>query len=220
MTTLDTLLEPLSYSPQLPQAIALLSQQIEAERAARQRFYDEMTPEQKIEFIEGKVSLHLPARNRHLDVTLWVARLLQTYVEINDLGSVKTEKCLVVFPRNDYEPDIVFFGNERASRLEDDTLKFPVPDLVVEVLSETTEDRDRGVKFEDYAANGVGEYWIVDAFANQIEQYLLREGAYELNVKATSGRLVSRVIEGVEAQIEDFFDRDRNLDALRKLMGP
>ncbi len=218
MTTLDTLLEPLRHSPQLPQAIALLSQQIEAEKAARQRFYDEMTPEQKIEFIEGKVILHSPARNRNLDVTLWVARLLQTYVEINDLGSVKTEKCLVVFPRNDYEPDIVFFGKEKASRLEDYTLKFPVPDLVVEVLSETTEDRDRGVKLEDYAANGVGEYWIIDAFENQIEQYLLDKAGYELKVKATSGRLVSRAIEGFEAQIEDFFDRDRNLAALRKLM--
>jgi hypothetical protein len=30
-----------------------------------------------------------------------------------------------------------------------DTLRFPVPDLIVEVLSPSTEARDRGVKFDD-----------------------------------------------------------------------
>jgi Uma2 family endonuclease len=165
------------------------------------------------------VILHSPARNRHLDVTLRVATLLRAYVGIHQLGEVKSEKCLCVFPRNDYEPDVVFFGRDKAATLTAETLKFPVPDLVVEVLSESTEERDRGVKFEDFAANAVGEYWIINADEPYIEQYLLRSGAFELFLKSSSGRLRSEIISGLEFDIEALFDEQKNLQALRSMMA-
>lgn len=65
---------------------------------------------------------------------------------------------------------MVYFGIEKASTLSADTIRFPIPDLIVEVLSSATEERDRVAKFEDYAANSVGEYWIVDPDAVTIEQ--------------------------------------------------
>lgn len=189
------------------------------ERERRQKFYDEMTPEQKIEFIDGEVILHSPAKNQHLDVTLRLATLLRTYVSTRRVGTVKSEKCLCVFPRNDYEPDVVFFGDEKAAGLDADTLKFPVPDLIVEVLSSSTEQRDRGVKFEDYAANNVGEYWIVDAEKSVLEQHILGEAGYELALKSGSGRLKSTVIDGFETEVEALFDEEKNLEAMRKLLG-
>ena len=69
MSSVDWLIEPLRHSPQLPQAIAILQAELEAERQRRDRFYHELSPGQKIEFIDGEVILHSPARNRHLDVT-------------------------------------------------------------------------------------------------------------------------------------------------------
>jgi Uma2 family endonuclease len=36
------------------------------------------------------------------------------------------------------------------------------PDLLVEVLSPPTADKDRGLELETYPRHGVGEYWIVD----------------------------------------------------------
>jgi Uma2 family endonuclease len=219
MNALEALIEPLRHSPRLPQAMDLLSRQIEEEQQRRQAFYEEMTPEQKTEFIDGEVVLHSPARNRHLDVTTFVLKLLDTYVTMHGLGTVKVEKCLCVFPRNDYEPDVVFFGREKAATLKPDTVKFPVPDLAIEVLSESTEDRDRGVKFEDFAANDVGEYWLINADDSIVEQYVLRSGAYELQAKQSSGRLKSFVVAGFETEIEALFDETKNLEALRELMS-
>ncbi len=219
MTTLETLIEPLRHSPQLPEAMNLLHRQMEEENRRRRKFYDEMTPEQKIEFIDGEVILHSPSRNRHLDVTKFVLKLVDTYVSIHELGEVKVEKCLCIFPRNDYEPDVVFFGNDKATDLAPDTMRFPVPDLAVEVLSASTEDRDRGVKFEDFAANGVSEYWIINADDSVIEQYVLRSGTYKLKSKSSSGRLRSEVIEGFDVEIEALFDEKKNLEALRVLMA-
>ena len=69
MSSVEKLIEPLRHSPQLPQAIAILQAELESERQRREQFYHDMSPNQKIEFIEGRVVLHSPARNRHLDAT-------------------------------------------------------------------------------------------------------------------------------------------------------
>lgn len=97
-------------------------------------------------------------------------------------------------------------------------MKFPVPDLVVEVLSQSTEARDRGVKFEDFAFNGVAEYWIIDADTRIVEQYLLDNGVYTLALKSGSGILKCRVIERLAVPIEAIFDGQENLQAIRKLL--
>lgn len=218
MTTLETLIEPLKHSPRLPEVMNLLQQQMEEEKLRRRKFYQQMTPEQKIEFIDGEVILHSPARNQHLDVTKFILKLVDTHVSIQKLGTVKVEKCLCVFPRNDYEPDVVFFGIEKTAKLTADTMKFPVPDLVVEVLSSSTEERDRGVKFEDFAANGVGEYWIVNAEDSVIEQYILKNGNYQLKLKSSSGNLQSKVIKGFEVKVAALFNETENLTALKNLI--
>jgi len=219
MSSLAELLAPLQSSPFLPEVVDQLSSMLAAERQRRRKFYEEMTPEMKVEFIEGEVVLHLPARNRHLDVTLRIATLLAAFVHAREIGEIKVEKCLVVFPRNDYEPDIVFFGREKAATLQQDTLKFPIPDLIVEVLSDSTSARDRGVKFQDYEAHGVQEYWIVDAEQCMLEQHLLINGRYELNMKSSSGTLISTVITGFQVPLESFFDAKANTTALRNLLG-
>lgn len=43
------------------------------------------------------------------------------------------------------------------------------PDLLVEVLSPSTPDRDREIKRRIYAKYGVREYWIVDPEGQSIE---------------------------------------------------
>ena len=50
------------------------------------------------------------------------------------------------------------------------------PDLVVEVLSPTTTNYDRGKKMEAYARAGVKEYWIISPIGRFVEVYLQRNG--------------------------------------------
>ena len=219
MSSVEKLIEPLRHSPQLPQAIAILQAELDAERQRREQFYQDMTPEQKIEFIDGRVVLHSPVRNRHLDASGFIYKLLHTYVAVHRCGQVKLEKCLCVFPRNDYEPDVVYFGPTKSADLMPETMKFPVPDLVVEVLFPSTESRDRGVKFEDFATNGVSEYWLVDAEAQVVEQYLLVNGEYSLALKSGVGTLACQAISGLVLPVEAMFDEQKNLDAIRKLMA-
>ena len=117
------------------------------------------------------------------------------------LGLVHGEKCLCVFPRNYYEPDVVFFRPDKAAGLADDTMKFPIPDFVAEILSESTEGRNRGVKFEDYESHGVAEYWIIDAEAEVVEQYLRRGDRFYLALKSGSGEIASPTVPGFRIPI-------------------
>ncbi len=71
------------------------------------------------------------------------------------------------------------------------------------------------MKFEEFAANGVGEYGILNAEESVIEQYLLRSGVYELVLKSSSGDFKSEVIDGFEIDIAALFKEEANLEALR-----
>ena len=219
MPTLDELVSSVRHSPHLPQVVSVLQRQLEDERQRRRRFYEEMTPDQKVEFIDGEVVLHSPARAYHLEVTDRLKWLMESHVMVRGLGRVHTEKCLCVFPRNDYEPDIVFFGPEKNRTINRRTLKFPVPDFAVEILSESTEARDRGVKREDYEANGVGEYWIVDADARTVDRHRLRDRVYVVEKLVETDRIYSHIIEGFSVPLRLIFDADAYADHLRTLLG-
>lgn len=76
---------------------------------------------------------------------------------------VLIEKAPISLKRNDYEPDICFFEQGVAHTFDPDQQQFSAPQLIVEILSPSTAKRDRTVKFEDYQAHGIKDYWIVDA---------------------------------------------------------
>lgn len=52
------------------------------------------------------------------------------------------------------------------------------PDLVIEILSESTRKLDRLIKFNLYQKAGVPEYWIVDPTNRTAAVYTLEDGAY------------------------------------------
>jgi Uma2 family endonuclease len=213
----DADLAALLASPRLPDFARTINDRLREEAERRQKFYEEMSDEVKMELIDGNVILHSPAKARHVRVKNNILGLLRSFVIDRDLGEVLDEKTLCVFPRNDYEPDIVFFGPEKAAAIAPATMKFPVPDLVVEVLSESTEERDRGVKFQDYEAHGVREYWIVEPGEEFLEQYVERGGRYELRMKSGSGEIESVAIPGFRVPIAAFFDPKQSLRVARAL---
>lgn len=214
-------LQTILKSPRLPDYADIIVHRLREEAARRVKFYQNMTDELKMEFIEGEVVMHSPARDWHLETKMLLMTALDLHVRFRGVpGKLRDEKCLCVFPRNDYEPDIVFFGPEKAILIKGTTLKFPVPDFVVEILSESTEVRDRGVKFEDYQAHGVKEYWILDPEAQVAEQYVLTHGAFVLRTKSASGELVSEAVPGFRIPIPALFDAEANPTAIRAMFPP
>ena len=216
--TYREILEPIATSPELPQLLKELTDIWQEEQKRRAEFYDWVSPDIKAEFIEGEIIVHSPVRNRHSEVLGFIIRLIGTFVDTNGLGRFGYESNMCRFPRNDYEPDFAFFDKETAKIINDETTIFPIPQLIIEILSTSTQHRDRGVKYKDYEANGVQEYWIIDAKKDIIEQYILKDGEYILKEKHNQkSTLSSEVLTNFTIPIKAFFDKNANLTALKNI---
>jgi Uma2 family endonuclease len=216
---MDRAVETLARSPKLPRLLDELQRLLREEAERRERFYRELREDQKAEFINGEVVVQSPAKVKHLNATKRLLKILDSYVEKHGLGTVFSEKALVCLSRNDYEPNIVFYGSAKASALHPDQMKLPAPDLVVEVLSASTEERGRGIKIEDYGDHGVGEYWIVDPEGEVVEQHVLHASRYQLESRKGDGELHSTVIKGLNVPVRAIFDPKENLKALQRILS-
>ena len=77
-------------------------------------------------------------------------------------------------------PDMMVVCN-RGAILDDGV--YGEPDLVIEVISPSTADRDGVYKKMAYGKAGVREYWIVDPEKRFIEVYVLKHGSLALNAE-------------------------------------
>lgn len=214
-----SLLDSLLDAPDLPELLQEAQRAWENEQKLRQKFYNDITEERKWEFIQGEVIMHSPALNRHLIASEHILYLLSAHVRVHDLDIVRHEKAMTTFPRNDYEPDVIFFGPTKTALIKGDTLRFPIPDLIVEVLSPSTEFRDRGIKFKDYALHGVAEYWIIDTVAETVELHRLSSNVYAPAERQADGLLTSDVVPGFEIPVRAIFDEKVNLKTLQAIMA-
>jgi Uma2 family endonuclease len=133
---------------------------------------------------------------------------MSLYADTHHLGEVGIEKVMIRCNRNDYEPDICFFNNEKSQLFTNDQLLFPAPDLAVEIISASTEKIDRTIKFTDYALQGISEYWIIDPEKQTFEQYILppNKNTYTLQSKLTQkGIIHAVVIQGFQIDIAELF---------------
>lgn len=206
-------------SPRLVEFHDQIGRTLERERATRQRFRDHLDEGRREEFINGEVVVHVPTALRHADCLGRLDALFSTHVKLNRLGTPVREQALVEFPRNDYCPDFCFWP--RGSGVGEDPAQtiFPPPPFAIEVLSPSTEERDRGVKFEDYEAHGVKEYWIVDPEKRTIEQYVEHAGKYHRMFNGSEGVIRSVVVPRFEMPVAAAFDDAAQVAALRAIMS-
>lgn len=203
---MDALLEQVLRRPDLPKLKVEIDHLLDDEAARRQAFYDALSDGDRDEFINGEIVMASPARLEHIDCVICIRDLLADHVRRSKLGKVISEQAMVRLTRNDYHPDICFWRKEVADTFEPQQTIFPAPDFIVEVLSESTAERDRGVKSVDYAAHGVREYWLADPATRSIEQYELdAKGQYHLLRKLDSGSLASSVIPGFTVDVTAVF---------------
>jgi Uma2 family endonuclease len=139
------------------------------------------TPEdgRRYEVIDGELYVTPPPIERHQFAGATHFGYLWQWVHPRGLGRVYSAPLGVVLDdENGLQPDIVYVSRERLGIVVERGIE-GAPDLVVEILSPSTQSRDRGVKMRRYAASGVQHYWIVDPRARALEAYQLGENGYD-----------------------------------------
>ena len=187
----------------------------------RKEFYNWITEDVKAEFINGEIIIHSPVKRRHWDANDLLSSLLSFYVRFNKLGRIGTEKVMISLTRNDYEPDLVFFSQEKVDTFKPDQVLFPAPDFIVEILSPKTAKYDKTTKKEDYALHRIPEYWIIDPIKQRVEQYILPASSkkyFPAKIIQYGEMIESTVISGFEINVAAIFDERVNLEMLQTFM--
>lgn len=158
-----------------------------------------------VELSEGRIIMPPHPTATHQRILQRLFLRLNEFVENHDLGEVLIAPLPVrLWPDKVREPDILFLSREHSNRAGEKV--YEVPDLVIEILSPSTEREDRGGKFLEYAKSGVREYWIVGPDEQSIEVYALHGDVYKLSGKYRSGDVIrSELLSGLELSVSEIF---------------
>jgi Uma2 family endonuclease len=122
----------------------------------------------RAELIDGELYVTPSPGSAHQRVVPRIWRALQDYAAASEAGEAFLAPLDVHLPSGDVvQPDVLFVRRANAPIVQDQVRG--VPDLVAEVLSPAHRERDRIVKRDLYARNGVGEYWLVDPEERSVE---------------------------------------------------
>ncbi len=172
-------------------------------RAKAQRLwtYDEMVaelPETNLptELWNGEIIMSPAPHPNHQRLVRNFFRKLDHFVEGRGLGEVLFSPTDVVLTQKRVvQPDVLFISKGRLGIIKDRI--DGVPDLAMEVISETSWQRDRIQKKALYEQFGLPEYWILDPDSETIEVFTLAKGVYQLHSRAVGGQVArSKLLSG------------------------
>ena len=164
---------------------------------------------QRHELIDGEHYVTASPNIKHQIVLGNLHFLIRSWLERSKAGVVFMAPLDVVFTRFDVvEPDVLYLSNARAKTALTAANVQGVPELVIEIGSPSTRERDETIKRRLYEREGVSEYWIVDPDLDVVHVYTREENGFgrarELSVEA-GDILISPLLEGLELRLEDVF---------------
>jgi Uma2 family endonuclease len=156
------------------------------------------------ELIDGELVVTPSPIPVHQIVSLNLVRQLDQHINAAGLGRLLYAPIDIRFTQdNVLIPDIIFIAQDRLHIIGPKTID-AAPDLVVEILSPGTKQRDLTTKRDLFARFGVQEYWIVDPDARTATVLSLVGKQYQ-PVSADDGMIVSRVMPGLTLSVKDVY---------------
>ena len=169
--------------------------------------YLQLPEDKRYEILDGELYV-VPAPNiRHQRLLFRIADKLLHHTQEKKLGEVLLAPCDVILTdENIVQPDILFVSNERLGIIGEANISAP-PDLVIEILSPSTRNKDLQIKRKVYAGFGVREYWIVDPDEETVEVLVWSEQGYtSAGILGCSERMLSPVLPELDIPISLFFE--------------
>lgn len=140
--------------------------------------------DERAELINGEVFMMAPAPSRgHQGISVELTRQFANYLEGKKCKAYHAPFAVRLFEKDGdapedvdtvVEPDLVVICD--PSKLDDRGCK-GAPDMVVEILSPSTQRHDRLVKLGLYQRAGVQEYWIVSPEEQTVQVFLYKDGS-------------------------------------------
>lgn len=132
----------------------------------------------RYELINGELFMSPSPIPRHQELVFRLTILIGTHVLDRKLGRVLGAPIDVRFSgASQVVPDLIFIGNGRLDIIGGKRLE-GAPELVIEVLSPSTQGNDLVKKRDLYERYGVAEYWLVDPRRKTLTMLAAKGGRY------------------------------------------
>jgi len=159
----------------------------------------------RYELMEGELIMVPSPNEYHQRVSGRLEFILRAFVEGKNLGRVYYAPLDVHLGEDVVQPDILFISRERFSIITEEEIQ-GAPDLVIEILSPATAERDQTYKKTLYARHGVKEYWIVDPEEKTITVMTLGKAGFESSgTYKKSDVLKSSIFSGLTINLSEVF---------------
>jgi len=165
------------------------------------------TPDdRRYELIEGELIMTPSPVTYHQWISKNLEYELESFVRKTKTGRVFYAPYDVhLDDENVLQPDILFVSNERLDIIGEKNIK-GAPDLVIEIISESTAYNDLVRKKKLYARFGVREYWIVDPGEKNVDAYQIKDMTFKHSRTFTQkDKLKSQILEGLSINLVDIF---------------
>ncbi|PYQ90874.1 MAG: Uma2 family endonuclease [Acidobacteria bacterium] len=161
------------------------------------------------ELIDGEHYVTASPNTKHQVVSGNLYWLLRTYLEQHPIGRIYYAPFDVLFSKFDVvEPDLLYVSKERAADVLTTQHVKGSPDLIIEIGSPSTRQRDETIKRRLYERTAVTEYWVVDPDLDVVRVYR-REGdrfGRPVELACESGDvLTTPLFSGLNLQLADIF---------------
>ena len=164
---------------------------------------------QRHEILDGEHYVTPAPTLTHQRVSRKLSVKLALFVDEHRLGEVFYAPFDVLLSEHDVvQPDLLFVSNERMAILTEANAQ-GAPDLVIEILSSSTQRRDGTLKRDRYEGFDVREYWMVDPVRRTIRVYRREAagfGASSLFSATAEDVLTTPLLPGLEIRVSEIFD--------------
>jgi Uma2 family endonuclease len=162
---------------------------------------------QRHEILDGEHYVTASPFFQHQLVSSRLHSRVGPWVEARKLGVLLAAPMDVLLSPHDVaQPDLLFISNERAGIIKRANVQ-GAPDLVVEILSKSTRNRDERLKLERYERFGVREYWLLDPDRKAAWIYRREGGRLRLAAELFMGDvLTSPLLPGLEIRLAEIFE--------------
>jgi Uma2 family endonuclease len=153
-----------------------------------------------LELSRGVITMVEVPNVRHFLQVDAIRRQLYSYQgvqpdRVNYIGSGADCKILIEALDSERHPDVLVYTSPPPA---EETWSIWIPELVIEVVSQSSRDRDYHEKPDEYLQFGVKEYWIIDSFERRMTVYHRSRGKWKTSTVGESSCHVTHLLPGLK----------------------
>src|SRR3989304_9190713 len=187
----------------------MVKQEIQSSRLTYEDYLQFPDDGKRHEIIEGDHYVTPVPKTKHQRTSGNLTMALGTFIKKHALGEVLTAPYDVILSdENVVQPDLLFVSTARAAIVTEDNIQ-GAPDIMVEILSESSRKKDEVTKRKLYERFGVQEYWIVDPELEIVKIFRRAQQGYSRAVelsKEANDILTTKLLAGLNLALTEIFD--------------